>query len=141
MSRVFFDTMLLVYLLEDHPQYARRVDEILARLEERNDELYTSALAIGEILTGVKLASGQRSADDIESALATIPARILSFSLRETSHFAYSRRALQAKPADAIHLACAAAEGIDVFVTNDQKLVGKSVPGIQFIVGLDTNLF
>jgi len=44
-------------------------------------------------------------------------------------------------PADAIHLACAAQAGVDVFLTNDQGLARQIVPGIQFIAGLDCNLF
>jgi predicted nucleic acid-binding protein len=44
-------------------------------------------------------------------------------------------------PADAIHLACAAQAGTDLFLTNDKRLVGKFVPGIQFIAGLDMQLF
>ena len=39
-----------------------------------------------------------------------------------------------------IHLACAATAGTDLFLTNDHKLVGKIVPGIQFIAGLESNI-
>jgi len=39
---------------------------------------------------------------------------------------------------DAIHLACAAQAGIGLFLTNDNDLIEKMVPGIQFIAGLDT---
>jgi hypothetical protein len=44
-------------------------------------------------------------------------------------------------PVDSIHLASAAPARIDLFLTNDAALVGKIIPGIQFIVGLDSNLF
>lgn len=44
-------------------------------------------------------------------------------------------------PADAIHLACAAEAKVDLFLTNDSKLMRKVVPGIQFIAGLDTDIF
>jgi predicted nucleic acid-binding protein len=44
-------------------------------------------------------------------------------------------------PADAIHLACAAQAKTDLFLTNDKRLVGKIIPGIQFIATLDTRLF
>jgi len=43
-------------------------------------------------------------------------------------------------PADAIHLASAAQAGTDLFLTNDKNLIGKVVPGIQFIASLDTQL-
>jgi len=42
---------------------------------------------------------------------------------------------------DAIHLACAAEAGIDLFLTNDSRLIGKIIPGIHFIAGIDSNIF
>ncbi len=42
-------------------------------------------------------------------------------------------------PADAIQLACAAQAGVDLFLTNDRWLVGKVIPGIQFVVGLEAS--
>jgi len=46
MTRVFWDTMLFIYLLEGHPLYAPRVRDILARSYHRGDTLVTSCLAI-----------------------------------------------------------------------------------------------
>jgi predicted nucleic acid-binding protein len=42
--------------------------------------------------------------------------------------------------ADAMHLACAAAANVDLFLTNDHRLHDKIIPGIQFIGGLDVNV-
>ena len=47
MSRVYWDSMLFIYWLEDHPQYAPRVDAIRARMEERHDQLITGAFTFG----------------------------------------------------------------------------------------------
>jgi hypothetical protein len=44
-------------------------------------------------------------------------------------------------PADAIHPASAAQARAGLFLTNDKRLVGKYVPGIQFVAALDTILF
>jgi hypothetical protein len=44
-------------------------------------------------------------------------------------------------PAVAIHLAPAGHVRADLFLTNDDRLVGKFVPGIQFIASLDAPLF
>jgi hypothetical protein len=35
----------------------------------------------------------------------------------------------------------AAEAGTDLFLTNDKRLLGKIVPGIQFIASLDTQFF
>jgi hypothetical protein len=40
-------------------------------------------------------------------------------------------------PPDAIQLSCAAAAGIDMLVTIDDRLSRKKIPGIQFLVSLD----
>jgi predicted nucleic acid-binding protein len=41
------------------------------------------------------------------------------------------------RPPDAIQLACASAAGIDRFITNDERLSRKSIPGVQFLVSLE----
>jgi predicted nucleic acid-binding protein len=51
--------------------------------------------------------------------------------------YAAIRRDRRLKAPDAIQLASAASAGADLFVTNDARLQGKHVPGIQFIVSLD----
>lgn len=38
--------------------------------------------------------------------------------------------------ADAIYLSCAAASGVDLFITNDNRLTKKHVPGVGFITSL-----
>jgi predicted nucleic acid-binding protein len=41
------------------------------------------------------------------------------------------------RPPDAIQLACAAQANVDLFITNDDRLSHKVVPGIQFVTSLD----
>lgn len=50
MSRIYWDTMLFVYLLEDHPRYADRIVHIWNSMQQRRDELCTGSLTLGEIL-------------------------------------------------------------------------------------------
>jgi hypothetical protein len=45
-----------------------------------------------------------------------------------------------ADEATVVHLACAASAETDLFLTNDKNLVGKIIPGIQFIAGIDSNI-
>jgi predicted nucleic acid-binding protein len=46
-------------------------------------------------------------------------------------------RCEKVKAPDAIQVACAASATVDLFVTNDERLQGKQVTGIQFIVSLE----
>ena len=50
MSRIFWDTNLFVYLLEDKGELTERVVALRERMVERSDELLTSTLTLGEIL-------------------------------------------------------------------------------------------
>ena len=52
MSRVYWDSMLFIYWLEDHPQYAKQVDAIHSRMKQRQDRLITGAFTFGEVLAG-----------------------------------------------------------------------------------------
>lgn len=38
---------------------------------------------------------------------------------------------------DAIQLACAATAGVDLFMTNDDRLSRRLVPGVKFITSLE----
>ena len=42
------------------------------------------------------------------------------------------------RPPDAIQLACASAARVDLFITNDERLSRRVVPGIHFIQSLAT---
>ena len=50
MSRIFWDTNLFVYLIEDRGARGEQVSALRRRMIERGDELLTSALTLGEVL-------------------------------------------------------------------------------------------
>jgi len=49
-SRVYWDTMLFIYWLEDHPEFAKRVNAIHSRMEQRHDQLITGAFTFERYL-------------------------------------------------------------------------------------------
>jgi predicted nucleic acid-binding protein len=132
--------MLLIYWLEDHPRFGERVGEILMRMQERQDELLTSAFAVGEVLSGPYKRGVMAEVARVEEVMHSQFIAVLPFTIESVGHYARIRARLGVKPADAIHLACAAEAKVDLFLTNDSMLVGKVVPGIQFIAGLNTDL-
>lgn len=141
MSRIYWDTMLFVYWLEDHPQYAKRVNAIHSRMQERQDRLITGTFTFGEVLAGAYRKSAMRLADETRRLLQTVVAEAVPYTLDTAEQYARIRGSLGIAPADAIHLACAAQARTDLFLTNDKRLVGKIVPGIQFIVSLESDFF
>jgi len=141
-SRIYWDTMLFIYWLEDHPHFARRVGEIRARMNQRHDELITSSFTFGEILAGIyRKPSGDLVAADVKRSLESTISEVIPFDVVTADHYGRIRGELGVPPADAIHLASAARAGTDLFLTNDKRLVGKVVPGIQFIAPLEAPLF
>jgi predicted nucleic acid-binding protein len=140
MSRVYWDSMLFIYWLEDHPQYAKQVDAIHSRMKQRQDRLITGAFTFGEVLAGTYRKGRTELADQFRTLLRGVVAEIVPFTVETAEHYARIRGTLGTTPADAIHLASAAQAGTDLFLTNDKSLVGKIVPGIQFIAMLDTQI-
>jgi predicted nucleic acid-binding protein len=133
--------MLFVYWLEDHPVYAKRVRHILSKMEERQDRLCTSAFTAGEVLVGPYKVNAPVIAKKIRDVFESPFVEVLPFTLATADLYARIRANQGVSPADAIHLACASQAGTDLFLTNDSALTNKIIPGIQFIAGLDTNLF
>ena len=140
MSRVYWDTILFIYWLEEHPVFAKRVDEIHHRMEERHDQLITGAFTVGEVLAGPYRKAASQRLDGVRRRLRNAVADIIPFTVETADLYAQIRGTLRVSPADAIHLASAAQAGTDLFLTNDRQLLGKIVPGIQFIATIDTPL-
>lgn len=141
MSRIYWDSMLFVYWLEDNPQFAKRVAAIHSKMKERGDQLVTGAFTFGEVLAGAYRAGAARVADQSRRLLQHVISEVIPFTLETSEHYARIRGSIGVAPADSIHLACAAQANTDLFLTNDKRLAGKFIPGIQFIATLDTQLF
>lgn len=140
MSRVFWDTMLLIYLLEGNIAFRKRADELLARSLRRRDALFTSYLALGEILAGVEKSRKPEVAQVVHDTLRGMGFRFLPFNESAVAPFSKLRARTKLKAPDAIHLACAAAAGIDLYLTGDTQLFKLDVPGIQFIADFNSSM-
>jgi predicted nucleic acid-binding protein len=137
MSRIFFDTNLFIYFVEDKGERSARVNEILEHMSERHDELLISALTLAEVLVK-PLANGDLAvADRYEKLLSGPGVSLLPFDKSSARIYARLRNDRTLKALDAIQLSCAAAARCDLFITNDDRLSRKIVPGIQFIASLD----
>ena len=140
MSRIYWDSMLFIYWLDNNPSFAERIASIYSRMGQRNDRLLTSSVTFGEVLAGVYRKGSPSKAEDVRKTMLSVVSEVIPFTLEAAAAYARIRGSSNIASPDAIHLACAASAGADLFLTNDQKLAGKIVPGIQFIAGLDTNI-
>jgi len=140
-SRIYWDSMLFVYWLEDHPDYAVRMGQIHERMQERQDILCSSAFTLGEVLTGFYKRGAIEAADRVRGAFHSPLVEMIPFTPETADRYARIRAKQRVSPADAIHLASAAQSGVDLFLTNDHRLQRLAIPGIDFIAGIDVNLF
>jgi predicted nucleic acid-binding protein len=137
LSRIFWDTNLFIYLFEDYGKFSERVAQLRRRMLERGDELLTSTLSLAELLTGPQRNGNTKLCEEYEAAVRSA-AVLVNFDVSAAR--CYSRVRSQARkiaPPDAIQLACAAAAGVDLFLTNDTRLHNLHVDGIHFITSIE----
>ncbi len=137
MSRVFWDTNLFIYLLEDYKDLSQKTAALRRRMIERGDQLLTSTLTLGEVLVGPMRVGNQATCREYEELLSK-GAVLIPFDVKAARIFAVLRaKNLQLKAPDAIQLSCAASAGVDLFITNDDRLQREQAPGVQFVTSLD----
>jgi predicted nucleic acid-binding protein len=139
-SRIYWDTMLFVYWLEDHALHAPTVQAIFERIRQRGDVLHTSTFTLGELLVGPIKQGASQVASQTREFFKSPEVTLISLNEGTAERYAAIRAAHRVSPADAIHLASAAEAGTDLFLTNDKRLRGLLIPGIHFIAGMDADL-
>jgi len=141
MTRFYWDTMLFIYLLEGNPEFGPRVRKLLDQIVNRGGTLSTSIFSIGEILTGSRKRGSASGIEAVRRYFTSGAVEILAFTEAAADRYSVIRAANRVSQADAIHLACAAEAGIDVFMTNDRDLRKLSIPGIKLFADLDGKVF
>ena len=137
MARIFWDTNLFIYLFERNIEWSTRVIEFHGRMVARGDELLTSYLTVGEVLTKPKEAGNAHLEKSYLNFFINGPIQLIPFEAEAAKRYSEIRSRERIRPADAIQLACAAAARTDLFVTNDARISGMVVSGITFITGID----
>ncbi|HTJ29140.1 MAG TPA: PIN domain-containing protein [Acidobacteriaceae bacterium] len=141
MSRVFLDTNILIYFLEDSGPRGQRAAQIFSSLSNRGDILLISSMTVGETLVKPKQLGNQFLEAKYRSLFDSPDAQVLPFDRKAGEIFATVRQNRSIKAPDAIQLATAASAQCDLFITNDDRLSKIIVPGIQFIVPMDRTPF
>ena len=141
MSKVYWDTMLFIYLLEDSEQYGDRVATIYEAMRERGDILCASMFTLAELLVAPRKVGDPAWEQRIIDFFNGGDVRILPFDLGAAKQFGSIRAADKISPADAYHLACAASAGVDLYLTNDAVVRKAQVIGVHFIDSVNTSLY
>jgi predicted nucleic acid-binding protein len=141
MSRIYWDTMLFIYMLEGNAEFGPRVRQIHREMTKRGDTLCTSVFTLGEVLILPQRTGASHAIAQVKNYFEHGEVELIPFNVRTAEAYAQIRAESSVLPADAIHLASAAEARANLFLTNDRKLQRLRVPGIQFIAGLDGVIF
>ena len=119
---LFLDTMLLIYLLEEHPRYADLADIVMQSIENGTSNGLTSTLTIAELLTEPAQAGNDKALRDYELYLTNFPnLSIVPLSIDLARQAARVRASTKLKMPDAIQIATALEVGADVIIGNDKR--------------------
>lgn len=133
--------MLFIYLLEANPQYSGRVRRVHEAMMRRGDTLCTSVFTVGEVLTGPRKRNDLAGISGIKKFFAGKSVEVLPFDMDTADRYSSVRAQARMSQADGIHLATAAAVGVDLFITNDSQLQTLMISGIRFFADLDGKVF
>jgi len=136
MSRIFWDTNIYIYLFEGVAPFFEQVSALRSKMVERQDELLTSTMTLGELQVGPRRSGNAAAAEQYRDTVLQT-GTVLPFDLKAADLYARLRINPAIKSPDAIQLSCAAAAGVELFVTNDKALHNLAIPGIHFITSLD----
>lgn len=139
MSVVFWDTNLFIYFLEGSGEPARRTKALREKIRQRGDQLCSSTFSLGEVLVKPTEQKNWALVDRYEAVFRS-QLRLVPFDTQVARRYAEIRADRSVRAPDAIQLASAAHAGVDLFVTNDGALNKKLIPGIRFIVSIETAL-
>jgi predicted nucleic acid-binding protein len=135
-TRIFWDTNLFIYLFEENPEFTPRVLDIRQAMLSRGDRLYTSSLTFGEVLVKPTEKANHQLLGRYRALFQSSAITVIAFDAAAVALYAGIRSDRGIARPDAIQLACAANAEIDLFITNDDRLSQKQVPGVKFVTSL-----
>ncbi len=123
LSSLYLDSSLYIYFIEDNPQFAQAVEDVISQVIETKIPLLASELVLTELLT-LPYKKHQQHIVDIYLNLATIIPTFKSIPVsREIAIRAAQLRAkYNLRTPDAIHLATAIECKTERFVCTDKQL-------------------
>ncbi len=121
-------------MLEDDPTFAQAVEDVRRRMLRRNDRLITSAMTVGEVLVKPLSTGNTALADRYRAFFKGSHLAVSAFDFPAAEAFAHIRQDRKVRPADAIQLACAESAQADLFITNDDRLSRRNIPGVSFFI-------
>lgn len=130
-KKVYFDTNVLIYLIENHPDYHDKIVSLIAELDELDCTVITSELTLAECLVKPFAEDDEQSQAVYKDSIKNSDfLKVKPVSKKILIEAARLRSVFKNKLPDSIHLATALESGCDVFVGNDKKIKAGDAIGL-----------
>ncbi len=131
-SKVYFDTNVFIYAIEDHVGYHDQIFQLFQHLHERNCKIVSSEITYAECLVKPLKEQDEESIRNYEKRLVDSKLiQLVPVTLAVLRHAAIFRAHYSTKLPDAIHVATAIEAGCSYLISNDRKL--PVIEGLEFI--------
>ena len=122
-GKVFVDSQIVIYIVEQHPIYADQVQSLWERAKLGRISLVSSTLALMECLVLPYRESDAKRISDFEFAFFQSEIQTIDISTEILKQASRIRAAVPScRTPDAIHVATAIMSRCDSLVTNDSKV-------------------
>jgi predicted nucleic acid-binding protein len=130
---VALDTVVFIYLIEQHPRFSRAARQIFERIDAGKLQAVTSVLTLLEVLV-VPYRAGRASLVERYEAFLTNSRglRLVNPDLAQLKIAAQLRARFSMKTPDALQVAAALASRCSSFVTNDRRI--PTIPGLRTLL-------
>lgn len=120
---VYFDTNILIYILEGNQQFERQIGELKTLIENRECNISTSDLVFTEVLPPlVRQGDKHRIQYAVELLNESNAFNLIPLSQSICIQAGFLRGQLAIKTPDALHIASAMEQQCDIFLTNDKGI-------------------
>lgn len=119
-SKVYVDTAVLIYTMEENTDYFDLLKPLWIKFQEQEIELISSELILMEVLVLPLRNNDESLISDYEQLLLNSAMQLIPINQSILRQAANLRATNSLKTPDAIHAATAMAVNCDLFITNDR---------------------
>jgi predicted nucleic acid-binding protein len=119
-SKVYVDTAVLIYTLEENTNYFDLLKPLWTQFQAREIELISSELILMEVLILPIRNNDKSLVSDYEQLLLNSTMQLIPVDQSILRQAANLRATINLKTPDAIHASTAMAVNCDIFITNDK---------------------
>jgi predicted nucleic acid-binding protein len=126
--------MVWLYFLQASSPFYPDATKLFYRIAANQHQMVSSPLILGELLVLPKRNGDTFTEAAYKQLFKRSPIAMLTDISSISETFSEIRAIFRFASADTLHLSLASVANVDIFVTEDQKLANKSVPGIGSIL-------